>query len=165
MNIFEDPQRRAGQPKGPSFTSRHTAEHGGKLYDVYKIIELARDLPVLTIPMERLAKMREGKYWHDKQGNWAGPTEIIELYEQTNGDWDAMVAKRPELEKHIRSVQNADYELYPLITVGPEGEEWVIDGMHRLTKAWIDKIAEISIKRFDSLPEEAVIKESDTKES
>lgn len=160
MKSFEGQPQNSPELEGLQFTSRHTAEFEDRIYDVGKVIELAEQIPESEITPQSLEKLRDNNYWHDKEGNWLGPHSIIGLYEAANQDWDHMVAKQPGWEDHIQGVRRADYEKFPIIVVSKGDENHVIDGMHRLTKAWIDKADKIKAKRFEKLPDEAIVKSS-----
>jgi hypothetical protein len=67
-----------------------------------------------------------------------------------------MIEEQPAYREHIESVRDARYDDFPLLVVGEDG---VIDGMHRLTRAVLDRRTSIRIKRFDTLPEQAVLSE------
>jgi len=142
--------------EAPQVTSRHTARHEGKLYDVHTLIEFSKDLPEEVTLIEQFGDLRDHKYWHDKKGNWVGPSDIITLAEQHGRNWDAMLSAKEEWAEHTASVRDANYEGYPLLVVG---KDTVIDGMHRLTKAWIDHVREVRVKRFEQLPSEAETEE------
>lgn len=161
MEKFEGQPRNPAQPEELHFTSRHTAEFEGKVYDVLKIIKIAQELPITEIPVAELEKMNEGKYWHGKNGEWLGPEDILDLYDKAEGNWNAMLLKNPNAVDHIMGVKEADYHKHPLILVGPEANSWVIDGMHRLTRALIDRVSTIKARRLEKLPEEAVISENE----
>jgi len=73
------------------------------------------------------------------------------------GDWEAMRDEKPEYAKHLLQTFHADYKEWPLLVVG---ESEVIDGMHRLTKAWIEHAETVDIKRFTELPADAETNEN-----
>lgn len=68
---------------------------------------------------------------------------------------DKINAKHPEWSKHIDEIKKADYKNHPIILIG----DTVVDGMHRLTKAWIDGVDKVKVRRFKSLPETAIMYE------
>jgi len=57
------------------------------------------------------------------------------------------------LREHIAKVLNADYTTYPVITI----KGVVVDGMHRLTKAFMDGVGNIDVKDFEELPDEICV--------
>lgn len=132
----------------------HFAEINGKVYDVYKLIELAKTIEPKIIPITTFDNSKESKFWNDKNNLRIGPPDIIEEGER-GIDWDGLIKKHPEWEEHIESIRNADYETYPIMYTG---EDLVVDGMHRLTKAWVDKAEEIKAKYIEELPDSALYK-------
>lgn len=132
----------------------HTARYGEVFYDVYKLIHKAQELPTLTVPINLLSHHKDRKSWFDKNDKKTGPYEVLELAKKYDGnpDWDELIEENPHLEKFLKKTKNADLK-YPILVVG---EDYIIDGLNRLTKALIQGREEISIKRFDTLPEDAV---------
>ncbi len=131
---------------------RHTTDFEDHKLDVYKLIAISKELETEELDLASLAKFRENNYWHDSNGNWISPGQIINAYASA-GDWDKIVSDHPEWEREIRKIQEADYHSYPLLLIG----EVVVDGIHRLTKAYIENATLIKVKRFSQLPNEAII--------
>jgi len=139
--------------------SRHTASYDGKLYDVIALMRLAEEMPEATISAEGLNHMKDGNYWHSVNGEMIGPKHVMDALWDADGDWEAASSSHPDLAKQIQAVRTADYNKYPLLLVEGESEKpWVIDGMHRLTHAWIDGVQTLKSKQFKKLPAEAVIR-------
>jgi hypothetical protein len=69
-----------------------------------------------------------------------------------------MIMANFDWAQHIRRVQNADYTTYPLLVIG---DNQIVDGMHRLTKAWIDQVPEVTIRKIANMPAEAEITDND----
>lgn len=157
MTGFERAPQPENTPEERQVTSRHTASHEGILYNVYDLIEKSESLPAEDVPIELFESLKENKYWIDEKEKWLGPSDILTLAEEHQKNWNAMVQTKPDWKKHIESVRDAEYEKYPLLLIG---ERDVIDGMHRLTRAWIDDVKELRIKRFEQLPSEAAIGKS-----
>lgn len=135
--------------------SRHIATRNGTAYDVYKLIEVARMLPEETVALELFQQLKdERQCWTDLNDHWLGPGNILALAEKYDCCWEAMVLANLDWAPHVLQVRDAQYDRYPLLVVG---ESHVIDGMHRLTKAWLDRTMTIKIKRFAELPHEALI--------
>lgn len=132
----------------------HTARYGDIFYDVYKLIHKAQELPTLSVPISLLEYHKDQKSWFDKNEKKTGPYEILALTKKYNGqpDWNELIEENPHLEKFLKKTRDADLK-YPILVVG---EDYIIDGLNRLTKALIEGREEISIKRFDSLPKDAV---------
>lgn len=138
-------------------TTRHTFRVDENLYDVHKLIGAAEGLPVEIVPLSIFAGQEdETACWTDKKDKLLGPKQLLDLAAKYDADFNAMILANIDWAQHIVSVRDADYEEYPLLVVGDNN---VIDGMHRLTRAWINKETEIKIRRFDKIPPEAEIKE------
>lgn len=144
-----------GLPEASKPFDYHTADYGDKMVDVYKLIKMAESLPIEEVKMETLNYFKTNNYWKDKNGNQISPAQIINEAAKSSGvpDWEQIVNEHPEWEKEITKVQNADYNNFPIILVDNE----IMDGAHRLTKAFIDKLASIKAKRFPKLPLETLI--------
>jgi hypothetical protein len=100
------------------------ADVGFDAWDVERLIELARDLPVRSIAVESVNEL-DTEYWFE--GSDAVPTvrNVVE---------------------HARLMLEADLS-YPII-LGYDGR--VMDGMHRIARALLEGHAEISAVRFPS---------------
>lgn len=140
----------------------HTAEYGNQIYDIYKLIHLSEHLPEEGVPLERLSHMQDGNYWKDEKGEWLGPHHILAAAKKYHGDidWSQIIQDNPDWATELEKIRNSDYRTNPLLVIG---EDFVIDGMHRLTKALLENASEIKIKRFDTLPNEAIYEERDDK--
>ena len=125
----------------------HTAEVGDKLYDILILKSFSEEIPIENVLTETLRDaVAEGNtYWLDTEGKMFGPAEILR-------DWDA-AQHNPLWTEHIESIKHADLD-NPL-WIAPNG--FVFDGMHRLTKAFIEGVKEIKVRRFTTLPEDAVV--------
>ena len=136
----------------------HFADVNGKVYDVYKLIELAKTIEPKIIPISTFDNNKEGKFWSIEEDIRIGPLDIINALEEnvTDIDWDAVIKKYPDWQEHVENVRDADYEKYPVMYTD---KDLIVDGMHRLTKAWIDKVEEIKTKWLEELPDSALYKE------
>lgn len=136
----------------------HFADIDGKIYDVYKLIELAKTIEPKVIPTATFDSSKEDKFWNIKEDLRIGPSDIINSLEENAGDidWDGFIKEHPEWKEHLESIRDADYEKHPIIYTG---RDVVVDGMHRLTKAWIDKVEEIKAKWIEELPDSAFYKD------
>jgi len=133
---------------------KHTADFEGHTIDVFKLINLAESLEVEDVELDGLQDcIDNNKNWHDKNGNWLGAREIVDEAKKYNGNLDKVIANYPEWQDEIEKIKQADYQTHPLLFIGDN----IIDGMHRLTKAWIDGAGVIRVKRFKELPEKAII--------
>lgn len=136
----------------------HTADINGKVYDVYKLIELAKAIKPKIVPTALFDNNKGSKFWITQEGQHIGPSDIINALGESveDIDWDDLRKKHPEWEEHIESIRNADYERHPIMYTQ---KDLIVDGMHRLTKAWIDKVEEIKAKWLEELPDSALYKE------
>lgn len=138
-------------PRESTSQESHTAEFEGKTIDVYKLIRLAEQVEPIPIPVAQFENTKQNNYWHDSHGQWLGPQDVIDA---VNGVEDPYTLLHDEsidieLRRHIKKVLDSDYNSYPIIII--KGE--VKDGMHRLTKAFIDCADSIDVKNFDNLPD------------
>lgn len=138
-------------------TSRHTTRINDTVYDVYKLIDIAEksDLPVQEVPMTEFHEYLAAEDgWTDVRGNSLGSKNIIDLANKYNQHWNTMIMAKPNWAEHIAKVRDADLQ-YPILT---QGRTNVVDGVHRLTKAYLDDLDSISTRSFDKLPKEAIVK-------
>jgi hypothetical protein len=124
-----------------------TTRIGKTLYDVDKIRHFAEKIPTIEIDTKLLENsLIKGHYfWEDINGNKLGPYQILL-------DWE-IAQNNPNWLKHIESIKRADLNNPVWIT----NEYVVFDGMHRLTKAFIEKVPRIKVKIFTQLPPSAII--------
>jgi hypothetical protein len=129
----------------------HTAEFEGEIIDVYKLISLAEQVEPISLPVSQFENTKQNNYWHDSHGGWLGPQNIIDAVTSVDDPLTLIHDESIDIElrNHIQKVLDADYKSYPIIII--KGE--VKDGMHRLTKAFIDGVDSIDVKNFDDLPE------------
>lgn len=133
----------------------HMADFGEQKVDIYRLIHLAESLNAETVSMADLEKFKDGNYWKDGNDEWLGPHHILnEAAKYANTpDWNAITTAHPAWANEIRKILRADYRKHPIIIV----EGIVLDGMHRLTKAWLDRADSITVKKFSKLPEGVTI--------
>lgn len=107
------------------FHNRVTNE-GRFAWDVARLIRLARDLPIKTVPLASIFEF-DSVYWFDDQ---FPPTcrAVVE---------------------HLKRIQEVDLA-YPII-LSDDGH--VMDGMHRVAKAWLLGQADILAVQFHKDPE------------
>jgi hypothetical protein len=103
------------------------ADAGFDAWDVDRLIDLSRGLPVHAVAVESISEV-DTAYWFE--GSAVAPTVR-------------------NIVGHARLMLAADLS-YPVI-LGHDGR--VMDGMHRIARALLDGVAEISAVRFPSLPE------------
>ncbi|MBV9940598.1 MAG: hypothetical protein JO262_00605 [Solirubrobacterales bacterium] len=97
-------------------------ERGFDAWDVDRLIELSRDLPVEQVPLDSISEI-DTEYWFD------GSAEIPTVR---------------KLVEHVRLINEVDPS-YPII-LGHDGR--VMDGMHRIARALLDGRTEIDAVRF-----------------
>ncbi len=125
-----------------------TTTVGERLYNVQLLERFAEHLPTQEIPLSALAEAvaKGNYYWTDRNGDLLGPYDLLQ-------DWDA-AEKNSAYVDHVATIKQAD--LSNPIWRTAEGQ--VFNGMHRLTRAFLDKAATIKTKIFPSLPDEAIVK-------
>jgi|SRR5579872_77505 len=125
---------------------RHTADVGGVLYDIIKLRSYAETLPTETVSLELLRGHVEPghKYWIDEKGGFLGPAEILK-------NWNDAQAN-PLWKTHVAAIRNSNLDQPIWMT----RSGIVFDGMHRLTKAFVEGVKDIKVKVFDVIPEFAV---------
>lgn len=117
----------------------------GKLYKVALLESYADQLETTEIPLSELkeAVSSTHHYWEDKKGQILGPFQLLE-------DWQA-AQKNPDWSQHIDTILRADTS--DPIWIAPDGH--VFNGVHRLTRAFLDNHEKIKAKKFPRLPKEA----------
>ncbi len=100
------------QPRGAAFDA----------WDVARLIELSRDLPVKQVPLDSL--------WQVDTVYWSEPFTVRQF------------------ALHVRLVQEVDPS-YPII-LAAEGH--VMDGMHRVVRAMLDGAHAIAAVQFGTTP-------------
>lgn len=104
---------------------RHS-EQGLLAWDVLKLIDLSKDFEIIEVPVSDIRELKE-TYWFG-----FGAVPITE-----------------DFANHARQIYEADLS-YPIILC-PEGR--VMDGMHRVCRAFIEARETISAVRFTELHE------------
>ncbi len=102
------------------------SDKGLLAWDVLKLIELSSDFDVVQVPLKDISELDE-TYWF---GLGAPP-----------------ISK--DIAQHAKQIYEADLS-YPIILC-PEGR--VMDGMHRVCKAFLESRATISAVKFTELHE------------
>ena len=104
----------------------HLTDRGRSFWNTARLWELAQGLPVQTVPLDRLAEF--------DQDCWFGP--------------DAAPTCRA-VAAHAKRIQEADLS-HPVI-LAADGR--LMDGGHRVSKAWLLGLSEIAAVRFETDPE------------
>lgn len=94
---------------------------GLRAWDVHRLVELAKPLPVVQVPLAAIRELDES-YWFD---HGYAPTcrAVVE---------------------HARLIQEVDVS-FPII-LSADGR--VMDGMHRVARALLENLASLPAKRF-----------------
>lgn len=137
--------------------SRHTARLDGKVYDILTLIRCAEVLPTEAVPRASFDRLLDDECWIGRDGRRLRPRDILDLAEKRELDWLAMIAETPRWTPHIGAVRRANYRAHPLLCT-TNGS--IVDGMHRLLRATLDRVEMVEIKRFAELPTEAEIPET-----
>lgn len=103
------------------------SEQGLKAWDVHRLIELSKDLPVKSVLLSDIKEINE-PYWFEHNTNLPTCADVL---------------------NHMKLVQQADLK-YPIILCS-DGR--LMDGMHRVIKALLEGRLEIQAIRFESTPE------------
>ncbi len=103
------------------------SERGLQAWDVHRLIELARDLPVVRVPLSAIDEI-DTVYWFDDDFEKPTVRKVIE---------------------HAKLMQEADLA-WPII-LSRTGR--VMDGMHRIAKALMEGHETIDAVRFEVDPE------------
>lgn len=93
-------------------------------WDVDRLVELSRELPVRAVPLAEIRELDEAMFGADEAPTWRSFAE------------------------HVRLVQDAELK-YPIIRAA-NGD--VMDGMHRVTKAFAEGRTTIDAVQFASDP-------------
>ena len=102
-------------------------ENGLDAWDVDRLIELTRGLPVEEVPLESIWEL-DTSYWFDGSMEVATVRKVVE---------------------HTALIQAVDF-IHPII-LGPDGR--VMDGMHRVARALLEGRGSIRAVRLEVLPE------------
>lgn len=126
-----------------------TAGMNGKEYNVELLRPYAESLPVVQMPLENFVSdvSESNKCWTDSFGQRFGPYQILEDWEaaQRNIDW----------EDHIKAIKEADLNEPVWFHEG----DGVFDGLHRLTRAFLEKKQSIPVKVWDIIPDFTSVKD------
>ena len=147
MNPEMPPSKRPDQPAEQKTYDFETTKVGGKIYNVELLEALAEKVEAEPVPLEELREaVAEGHYyWIDRDGEKLGPHQLLQ-------DWEA-AQKNPAWADHVETVRRADLTNPIWVTEN----EFVFNGMHRLTRAFLDGAETIMARRFRELPKEAVV--------
>ena len=114
--------------KVPSMGDAHEFERSGYVYDVFKLWDLVKDLPIHDFDLEG---PEASEYMEST--NWTGgrtPTQILGSKDNEHG--------------HLDRIRASDLK-YPILLAPDKG---VADGMHRLAKAVSEKRKSIKARKL-----------------
>ena len=128
-----------------------TTDWNGKTYNVRELWKWAERFPVEMVPLNTLQEqMGEGHfYWNDERGEKLGPAQMFK-------DWEA-AKKNPAWEKHVYGIEHADLN-NPVWLIKNGDRIEVVNGMHRLARAFHENKTEIAARVLPALPDFAVVK-------
>jgi hypothetical protein len=138
---------------GNTHTRSWTAEGGEKeIYDVYKLIKYAENTRAIKIEVIDLVENFDKPCWTDKNGKKISPRKIINAFLETQS-WAEVESAHPEWSKHIKQIKRADYVNHPILIYNYK----IVDGMHRLTRSFLEKASEIPARILPDLPRDMII--------
>lgn len=105
----------------------HQTEHGLFIWDVHRLVELTQDLPVIEKSIDSIQELDERSWFNDEEH----PPSCRAIAE------------------HAKLIEEADLD-HPII-LSAEGR--VMDGMHRVCKAWMRGDEHIKAVQFEEDPE------------
>lgn len=124
----------------------HTYNSGEKVYDVTILIDLSKSLPAFDLGLAGLAENFNAVCWYT-EGVGVDKKLCTPLGILANKD------AHPFFKKHYERAMSSDLS-FPILV---DKDNVIIDGMHRALKAYILKMQSIKAKRFNEIPEQAVI--------
>ena len=105
----------------------HKTEQGTLIWDVHRLVELSRGLPVKKVPLELIPELDQRSWFEEDE---SPPT-------------------CRDVARHAKLIQETDLE-HPVI-LGADGR--VMDGMHRVCKALIEGCKTVKAVQFEKDPE------------
>lgn len=125
----------------------HTARINEGLFDVLKLREFSKNLPIEDYDVEQMRSRifsPGSNYWTDNEGNQFDSAELL-------NNWDK-AQNNPLWVEHVQKIKNANLN-YPVWLYGEH--DTIVDGVHRIAHALINNIPKIKIQRWVELPSEA----------
>ncbi|CAN5455963.1 hypothetical protein BH10BAC1_BH10BAC1_16620 [soil metagenome] len=136
-------------PKESTPQSTHLfVSKSGASYDVYKLIDHAKDIKPVKVEVLDLEGELNRNCWIDTTGQKFSPQDLLSIY-ATQGSLVNVRKVRPEWRENILKIDSANYTDYPILIYNYT----VVDGMHRLLKAKLDGVKDMYVKILDKLPE------------
>jgi hypothetical protein len=129
--------------RGWETTSQDEEKFG--IIDIEKLWEITKDSPSFEIESSKLWFMLDLAIW----SSWEGKRHPTEPEQDLA---PRQVLEHPELSSyHWKAIQKADLR-YPILVFWPENKRWpidVLDGLHRLSKVFLQKGDTIRIKKVN----------------
>ena len=130
---------------------KHTSRHNQYEFDVYKLIHLTQDISTNDVSMEDCSVDLDDFCWRDSNNNKVTPRQVAEIYK--NEGFANAIITHPEIRQHLEKIDRADYS-HPILIFKSK----IIDGRHRLVKAYSDGKTLIKARIIKSIPQAAIIK-------
>lgn len=128
--------------------STHTYTTNGVSYDIAKLIKYTDNLRAHEVDMRYLIHNLHNKSWSDENKTYKDG-ETVDLFSPIDALLDSI---NPRSTRHRQRIAEAEMH-YPIII---DSYENVIDGLHRLTKAFLLNHNTIRCFVLDKLPEECI---------
>ena len=172
-NMREHRERRMSKVEH-GVTRHESTTVGNENYDVIFLENFLTDHPDL-FPVTELSlsdsrlqdAVSEGNtYWGTKSGEKLGPFDFLKLWEEQSTKDESLTVDlflenlkitHPDWIEHIRSIQFADNNLSRPIWLYADANHhpYPFDGMHRLTRAFLNRNQSIKVIEWKSIPDEA----------
>ncbi len=154
MSNFETTNNKREYP--PKSTPRNLDVYtlGSEHLDLYFIRNFVTELPPEEIPLNSLLPQLESQSWEEPEAN--SPLEVLHEYNRLSEDTSEVLAEHPEWTDRLKRIEEADYAYPILIYKGV-----IIDGLHRVIHAAMDKRQTISAHVLTTLPSEAYFEASE----
>lgn len=107
----------------------HYYGYNGIKYDVEKLWKITQDNPTITMDVQIFKKMINSKPWYDGNGKRIGPVDVVSNQDNNYQD-------------HKLRIRRANMK-YPILV---EIDNQIVDGFHRIAKAYQEKLKQIPIK-------------------
>ena len=133
-----------------------TTKVNGIIYDVRKLTALAEQLPIQEAPIEQFRSIASPghHYWMDINGQPLGPYDILQ-------DWEA-AQNNPAWAEHVATIKRANLDRPLWVTKDEESDHDVFNGLHRLTRAFLNMAPTVKTRVFETLPEDAKVETNQT---
>ena len=102
-------------------------DRGTLIWDVHRLVQLSRAFPIIEMPINSISELNQ-RFWFDKSDQTPSCKEIA---------------------VHAKLIEETDLK-HPII-LSEDGR--VMDGMHRVCKAWMAGHKTIKAVRFETNPE------------